>query len=71
VTAERAALARAEGGCDVAFGAHCAPRDGAYELIGMIERHGRVHAAEVRGADPQRLAEPLWTALERSIGAVR
>ena len=58
VDAERDALRRAEGGCDVAFGAYFvhahgdAGRPGEHELLGMHERAGPVRAARVDGADP-------------------
>ena len=40
VTAERTALARAEGGCDVAFGAYCVTTGRNHELVAMLERGG-------------------------------
>ena len=55
VTAERDALARAEGGCDVAFGAYCTAAGSHYELIAMHERAGVVRTARVAGADPATL----------------
>ena len=72
VAAERDALRRAEGGCDVAFGAYfvhadqdAGRRPGAlHELLGMHERAGRVRAARVRGADPSKLGAELWTKLD-------
>ena len=64
VTAERDALARAEGGCDVAFGAYCVAGDGAHELIAMHERAGVVRSARVRGADPA-------SARRRGVGQAR
>jgi hydroxymethylbilane synthase len=72
VAAERDALRRAEGGCDVAFGAYfvhgdqdAGRRPGAqHELLGMHERGGRVRAARVRGADPAKLGAELWAKLD-------
>jgi hydroxymethylbilane synthase len=64
VMAERAALARAEGGCDVAFGAYCTARGAEHELIAMHERAGAVRAARVRGTDPQALAAAAWAELD-------
>ena len=71
VDAERDALSRAEGGCDVAFGsffvhAHgdAGRRPGAqHELLGMCERSGSVRVARVRGADPSTLGAALWAKL--------
>jgi hydroxymethylbilane synthase len=71
VDAERDTLRRAEGGCDVAFGAYfvhgeqdAGRRPGAlHELLGMIERGGRVRAARVRGPDPAQLGAELWAKL--------
>jgi hydroxymethylbilane synthase len=72
VAAERDALRRAEGGCDVAFGAYflhadqdAGRRPGAqHELLGMHERAGRVRAARVRGTDPAELGAELWAKLD-------
>ena len=60
VAAERAALAYAEGGCDIAFGAYCSFGRGGYELIAMHEHRGHVRSARVRGTDPVALAGDLW-----------
>jgi hydroxymethylbilane synthase len=72
VEAERDALRRAEGGCDIAFGAYflhgdvdAGRRPGAqHELLGMHERNGRVRAARVRGTDPGKLGAELWARLD-------
>jgi hydroxymethylbilane synthase len=64
VTAERDALARAEGGCDVAFGAYCVAAAGQHELIAMHERGGAVRAARVAGADPATLVAAAWAMLD-------
>lgn len=64
VTAERDALARAEGGCDVAFGAHCTSDGVEHELRAMIERNGKVYTAVVRGRDPAELGARAWAELE-------
>jgi hydroxymethylbilane synthase len=64
VLAERDALARAEGGCDVAFGAYCTSRDGVHELLAMHERNGQVRAARTRGTDPQTLGAAAWALLD-------
>jgi len=76
VDAERDALRRAEGGCDVAFGAlfvhahgDAGRRPGAlHELLGMYERGGSVRVARVRDADPNALGAALWAKLD---GAAR
>jgi len=64
VKAERDALARAEGGCDAAFGAYCVKRDGAHELLAMHERNGVVRSARVRGRDPKKLGAIAWATLD-------
>jgi len=72
VEAERDALRRAEGGCDIAFGAffqHAHADAGRHpgaqhELLGMQERAGRVHVARVRGKDPGALGAALWAKLD-------
>jgi len=67
VTAERDALARAEGGCDVAFGAYCVAHvgvhGGTHELIAMHERAGSVRAARVQGHDVRALGAAVWAKL--------
>jgi hydroxymethylbilane synthase len=67
VTAERDALARAEGGCDVAFGAYCDSVGGMHELVAMLERGGAVHAARVDGADPSALGAAVWAKLDAAM----
>jgi hydroxymethylbilane synthase len=79
VGAERDALRRAEGGCDVAFGAYfvdgdrdAGRRPGAlHELLGMCEHAGRVRAARVRGADASTLGADLWAKLDAERGGSR
>jgi hydroxymethylbilane synthase len=70
VDAERDALARAEGGCDVAFGAYCFTpgTSGTHELLAMHERNGIVRAATVRGNDPHALGAAVWTKLDADSG---
>jgi hydroxymethylbilane synthase len=60
---ERALLARVEGGCDAAFGAHCAALTGdEYRLVAMLEHGGRVLRHSVSGAFAVgELAAELWT----------
>lgn len=68
VTAEREALARAEGGCDAAFGAYCVPDGDGHALLAMHERDGKVRAARVVGRDPVALGAAAWAELD---GAAR
>ena len=67
VTAERDALARAEGGCDVAFGAYCFAANGTHSLVAMLERTGAVRSAQVEGADPRTLGAAAWTKLDAAV----
>jgi hydroxymethylbilane synthase len=62
VTAERDALARAEGGCDVAFGAYCFASGGQPTLIAMLERAGVVRTASATG-DATTLGAAVWAKL--------
>jgi hydroxymethylbilane synthase len=64
VTAERDALAHAEGGCDVAFGAYCVAAGGTHGLIAMLERGGAVHSARVEGGDAAALGAAAWAELD-------
>ena len=65
VNAERDALARAEGGCNVAFGAYCRRcSGGAHELLVMHDRNGIVRSARVRGRDSKKLGDIAWATLE-------
>jgi len=64
VDAERDALARAEGGCDVAFGAYCFAVGASHELLAMHERNGVVRTATVRGGDPHALGAAVWAKLD-------
>jgi hydroxymethylbilane synthase len=63
VAAERDALALAEGGCDVAFGAYCLAANGKHMLIAMLERGGAVHVARVEGENPTTLGAAAWAKL--------
>src|SRR6185503_9351800 len=67
VTAERDALARAEGGCDVAFGAYCSSVGGEHELVAMLERSGAVHVARVTGTEVGALGAAAWTKLDAAV----
>jgi hydroxymethylbilane synthase len=66
VQAEREALAHAEGGCDVAFGAYCVRDGDAFELTAMLERSGQVHTVVQRAADSEGLGADGWSALARA-----
>jgi hydroxymethylbilane synthase len=63
VAIERQALARAEGGCNTAFGAYCVPDESGFELTAMLERNRRLLAAGVRGETPELAIENLWELL--------
>lgn len=63
VTAEREALAHAEGGCDVAFGAYCEREPHGLVLRAMLERGGRIFSAEATGEDPAELGATVWRRL--------
>jgi hydroxymethylbilane synthase len=65
IKAERDALVHAEGGCDVAFGAHCRRVDNGYELVCMLERNGQVHTVNRRAAQSEGLGAAAWQELER------
>ena len=67
VTAERDALARAEGGCDVAFGAYCEVMGGKHELVAMLERGGTVHTAHVQGVNSGALGAAAWMKLDAAV----
>jgi hydroxymethylbilane synthase len=64
ITAERDALARAEGGCDVAFGAYCFAANGKHTLVAMLERAGAIRVARVEAANPETLGAAAWAALD-------
>lgn len=64
VAAERDALARAEGGCDVAFGAYCVAEGSGHALLAMHERAGVVRTARVTGRDATALGAAAWAELD-------
>jgi hydroxymethylbilane synthase len=66
VEAERDVLARAEGGCEIAFGAHCSSVGDGFELVAMLERGGRVLATTARGRDARALGALAWRSLTGS-----
>ena len=67
VGAERALLARLEGGCELAFGAWCEHESESAGsesvMVAMVERDGEVRRETARGLDASALAEELWRAL--------
>jgi hydroxymethylbilane synthase len=69
IAAERDALAHAEGGCDVAFGAYCVSVGGDYELTAMLERSGQVHTVAQRAATTAGLGADTWSALARTFSS--
>ncbi len=74
VGAERALLARLEGGCELAFGAWCRHEPARNErvMVVMVERDGEVRSGTARGTHPPALAEELWRALTAArAGAAR
>jgi hydroxymethylbilane synthase len=64
ISAERELLARVEGGCEIAFGAHCTRGSRGFKLVAMLERAGRVLTARAESADASTLAAAAWRALE-------
>lgn len=65
VEAEREALAHAEGGCEVAFGAHCRQTDAGFELTCMLERNGQIQTITARAPTHAGLGKAAWHELER------
>ncbi len=63
VEAERDTLARAEGGCETAFGAYCRPEQDGFELIAMLERDGELLSTRVRSRLAGSLAASAWDEL--------
>lgn len=62
---ERDALKGADGGCEMAFGAHCRRSDHEFELTCMLERNGQVHTVTHSAGVPEGLGTSTWHALER------
>lgn len=65
IDAERALLARVEGGCDLALGAYCASSGDGYFFVAMLERDGHVIRETATGATPAVLADTVWEAFEQ------
>ena len=70
VDAERALLARFEGGCELAFGAWCkgAGASATGAMVAMVQRDGVVRRETARGQPPPELADSLWRALAGAPG---
>ncbi len=62
---ERQALAQADGGCELAFGAYARHIAQRFEVTCMLERNGQVHTITRRGRDAAGLGSAAWHALER------
>jgi hydroxymethylbilane synthase len=67
VAVERALLAHVQGGCDVAFGAHCIERADGYHVTTRLERAGRIVEAARSGRDCNALAREAWSAIEQAL----
>ncbi len=63
VSAERVALALAEGGCDTAFGAFCEADGDDWRLTVLLERHAELLHATVVDDAPDRLARRAFAVL--------
>ena len=55
-TAERALLARFEGGCHLPLGALASTHAGRLDLVAFLERDGRCHRVRATGRDPETVA---------------
>ncbi|HEX7080786.1 MAG TPA: hydroxymethylbilane synthase [Gammaproteobacteria bacterium] len=64
VTIERDALARAEGGCNTAFGAYCVAAEDGFALTAMLERAGRIVTVDAAGETPEAVGAELWRRIE-------
>lgn len=70
LAAERKALALAEGGCTLPFGAWCRYKDGQLRLVAALgTADGTILRAQVDGTDPEELAERVWAELWRGVAA--
>jgi len=66
VFAERALLARIEGGCDLAFGAYAArgtAAEGGFRLTALLEHDGELKKGKARGVDALALVDSVWKQL--------
>ncbi len=69
LAAERRALALAEGGCTLPFGAWCCYQGGGLHLVAALGTQDGILRAKVSGSDPEALAEQLWKELWRGVAA--
>jgi hydroxymethylbilane synthase len=71
IRAERALLARVEGGCDLPFGAFCESAGDSLRLVAGLEVDGAFQRVDVRGSDPEALAASAWSDLRGDAVAAR
>ena len=64
IEVERDALRGADGGCDLAFGAHCHKSGMQFELTCMLERAGQIHQMTQSSEIADGLGASAWQALE-------
>lgn len=64
IEVERDALRGADGGCDLAFGAHCHKSGMQFKLTCMLERAGQIHQVSKSGESADGLGVTAWQALE-------
>lgn len=69
LAAERRALALAEGGCTLPFGAWCSFHGGELHLVAALGTQDGILRAAVSGSDPVELAEQVWKDLWRGVAA--
>lgn len=65
IEVERDALRGADGGCDLAFGAHCRKSGAQFELSCMLERAGQIHQVTQTSEIAEGLGASTWQVLER------
>lgn len=63
IRTERSLLARVEGGCDLPFGAWAEPSGEWVRLVAGLEVDGTFRLIDIRGNDPDDLAECAWSEL--------
>ena len=68
VRAERAVLARVEGGCHVAFGAWCRASESELQVVAVLGGERKVARAEADGQDPEALGDELVASLRQQLG---
>jgi hydroxymethylbilane synthase len=65
VQIERDALEGADGGCEIAFGAHCRANEGVFEVTCMLERNGQVRVVTENSDKAAGLGAAAWQNLLR------